>query len=205
MFQFSGFASFRIPYLQYGGLPHSEICGYNGYLLLTAAYRSLSRPSSPADAKASPMCPCLLPTSPFRLSRSQSKKDSHPPFHVPLYPTLEADFHRLGSVCFARQAHPSFDECLCLDYWCLYLTRKKLTCLKKNSPHAMMQRCCAPRAIGGKQEQTWCRTKEPAPTWDVRFGGHSSVNFQTKVFNGFLKKLLAKPFWIPWIPTPETP
>ena len=28
------------------GFPHSEICGYNGYLLLTAAYRSLSRPSS---------------------------------------------------------------------------------------------------------------------------------------------------------------
>ena len=34
------------------GFPHSEICGYNGYLLLTAAYRSLSRPSSAPDAKA---------------------------------------------------------------------------------------------------------------------------------------------------------
>ena len=33
--------------------PHSEICGSNGYLLLTAAYRSLSRPSSAPDAKAS--------------------------------------------------------------------------------------------------------------------------------------------------------
>ena len=32
--------------------PHSEICGSNGYLLLTAAYRSLSRPSSAPDAKA---------------------------------------------------------------------------------------------------------------------------------------------------------
>ena len=27
MFQFSGFASFRILYLQYSGLPHSDICG----------------------------------------------------------------------------------------------------------------------------------------------------------------------------------
>ena len=31
-----------------------------GYLLLPAAYRSLSRPSSPPAAKASFMCPCLL-------------------------------------------------------------------------------------------------------------------------------------------------
>ena len=32
----------------------------NGYLLLPAAFRSLSRPSSPPRAKASFMCPCLL-------------------------------------------------------------------------------------------------------------------------------------------------
>src|SRR6266849_5728727 len=41
----------------------------NGYLRLTEAYRSLSRPSSPADAKASSVCPCSLPTSPSRLYR----------------------------------------------------------------------------------------------------------------------------------------
>ena len=35
------------------GFPHSEICGSCGYLLLTAAYRSLSRPSSALSAKAS--------------------------------------------------------------------------------------------------------------------------------------------------------
>ena len=27
MFQFPGFAPFRVPYLQYGGLPHSDTCG----------------------------------------------------------------------------------------------------------------------------------------------------------------------------------
>ena len=37
------------------GFPHSEIHGYNGYLLLPAAYRSLSRPSSAPDAKAFPL------------------------------------------------------------------------------------------------------------------------------------------------------
>ena len=54
MFQFSGFASRLrgILRLQRSGLPHSEICGCNGYLLLPAAYRSLSRPSSPLRAKA---------------------------------------------------------------------------------------------------------------------------------------------------------
>ena len=34
--------------------------GINGYLLLTQAYRSLSRPSSPPRAKASTVCPYLL-------------------------------------------------------------------------------------------------------------------------------------------------
>ena len=34
------------------GFPHSEIRGYNAYLQLPAAYRSLSRPSSAPDAKA---------------------------------------------------------------------------------------------------------------------------------------------------------
>ncbi len=54
MFQFSGFASRLrgILRLQRSGLPHSDTCGYNGYLLLPAAFRSLSRPSSPLRAKA---------------------------------------------------------------------------------------------------------------------------------------------------------
>ena len=62
MFQFSGFASrlLGISRLQRDGLPHSEIRGYNGYLLLPAAYRSLSRPSSPLRAKAFTMRPYLL-------------------------------------------------------------------------------------------------------------------------------------------------
>ena len=37
-----------------------------GYLLLPAAYRSLSRPSSPPRAQASTMCPFLLSLSPGR-------------------------------------------------------------------------------------------------------------------------------------------
>ena len=37
----------RVPAHQAGGLPHSEISGYNGYVPLPQAYRSLSRPSSP--------------------------------------------------------------------------------------------------------------------------------------------------------------
>ncbi len=42
------------------GFPHSDICGYNGYLLLTAAFRSLSRPSSALSAKASTLRSCSL-------------------------------------------------------------------------------------------------------------------------------------------------
>ena len=61
MFQFPGFAS-----------PNRGMCGIaarvapfgnprvKGYLLLSAAYRSLSRPSSPPRAQASFMCPSLL-------------------------------------------------------------------------------------------------------------------------------------------------
>ena len=62
MFQFPAFA----PCHRHGdgiapaGLPHSDIRGCCGYLPLTAAFRSLSRPSSPPRAKASPMRPCQL-------------------------------------------------------------------------------------------------------------------------------------------------
>ena len=61
MFQFRPFPSYAYliqrTMLKYclSGFPHSEIHGYNGYLLLPVAYRSLSRPSSAPDAKASPL------------------------------------------------------------------------------------------------------------------------------------------------------
>ena len=41
------------------GFPHSDICGLNGYLLLTAAFRSLSRLSSALSAKAFTLCSSL--------------------------------------------------------------------------------------------------------------------------------------------------
>ena len=40
--------------------PHSEIRGYNAYLQLPTAYRSLSRPSSAPDAKAFTLRSCSL-------------------------------------------------------------------------------------------------------------------------------------------------
>ena len=46
MFQFSGLALFRVPYLQYGGLSHSEIFGLMlvcSYPKLIAAYHVLHR------------------------------------------------------------------------------------------------------------------------------------------------------------------
>ena len=67
MFQFPGFApAFKAGAgIASGGLPHSEIRAYYGYLPLDAAYRSLSRPSSLPRAKASFMCPSLLSVSFF--------------------------------------------------------------------------------------------------------------------------------------------
>ena len=38
---------FGVTYLQYAGLSHSEIYGYNDRVHLPVAYRSLPRPSSP--------------------------------------------------------------------------------------------------------------------------------------------------------------
>ena len=61
MFQFRPFPSYAYliqrTMLKYclSGFPHSEIHGYNGYLLLPVAYRSLSRPSSAPAAKAFPL------------------------------------------------------------------------------------------------------------------------------------------------------
>ena len=47
----------RVSCLQQDGLPHSEIRGSQDIMLLPAAYRSLSRPSSPLRAKASTVRP----------------------------------------------------------------------------------------------------------------------------------------------------
>src|SRR5476651_1842685 len=59
MFQFSGFA-----YI-YDRSSNGQVSPFgnpriNSYLLIPAAYRSLSRPSSPLRAKASPVYPFLL-------------------------------------------------------------------------------------------------------------------------------------------------
>ena len=61
MFQFRRFPTYayliqrRLTEYCSAGFPHSEICGYNAYVQLPAAYRSLSRPSSALDAKAFPL------------------------------------------------------------------------------------------------------------------------------------------------------
>ena len=66
MFQFGPFASSNLCIqkednrINAAGLSHSETSGSDGYVRLTGAYRSLSRPSSPMNAKASPVCPCVL-------------------------------------------------------------------------------------------------------------------------------------------------
>ena len=62
MFQFPAFASY---FKQDTGPSNRWVVPFGnprikGYLLLPAAYRSLSRPSSPPRAKASAMCPFLL-------------------------------------------------------------------------------------------------------------------------------------------------
>jgi hypothetical protein len=44
------------------GFPHSDIPGYYGCTRLTGAFRSVPRPSSALDAKASPVCPYSLLT-----------------------------------------------------------------------------------------------------------------------------------------------
>jgi hypothetical protein len=64
MVQFAGFASydyvFIIRYRRSGGLPHSEILGSSACSRLPEAYRSVLRPSSPLNAKASTERPYLL-------------------------------------------------------------------------------------------------------------------------------------------------
>ena len=61
MFQFRRFPTYayliqrRLTEYCSAGVPHSEIRGYNAYVRLPTAYRSLSRPSSALDAKAFPL------------------------------------------------------------------------------------------------------------------------------------------------------
>ena len=61
MFQFRRFPTYayliqrRLTEYCSAGFPHSVIRGYNAYVQLPTAYRSLSRPSSALDAKAFPL------------------------------------------------------------------------------------------------------------------------------------------------------
>ena len=82
MFQFPGFASvtygFSAGYRISGGFPHSEICGSAPICRLPAAYRRLSRPSSPIIAKASTTCtysldPITLLPPPLEWKRRRAK------------------------------------------------------------------------------------------------------------------------------------
>ena len=59
MFQFPGLTPFGARPSAVRVAPFGNL-RINGYLLLPAAYRSLSRPSSPLRAKASSIRPCLL-------------------------------------------------------------------------------------------------------------------------------------------------
>ena len=66
------------------GFPHSEICGSKPICRLPAAYRRLSRPSSPVIAKASTTCtysldPITLPPAAFRAT---SIPGQSPPGHL---------------------------------------------------------------------------------------------------------------------------
>ena len=75
MFQFPGFPSvgYVFPHGYMGmppcGFPHSDISGSCGCTLLTRAFRSVPRPSSALDAKASPVCPYSLFTYVIRRTR----------------------------------------------------------------------------------------------------------------------------------------
>ena len=101
MFQFTGLALFRVLYLQYSGLSHSEIYGSNACVQLPVAYRSLPRPSSPLKAKASAMCPYVALKKLKLRSVTTTKKITR--FTTFIFP-----------IC--QRAISNERDCRCLDY-----------------------------------------------------------------------------------------
>ena len=110
MFQFRPFPSYAyliqrtIPEYCSGGFPHSEIRGYNGYLLLPAAYRSLSRPSSAPDAKAFPLRSFQLDLLRFWFSHSELCRQFVRKIYRNCYPHLfrcSTIFFNLLSPCLS--------------------------------------------------------------------------------------------------------
>ena len=81
----------------------------NGYLLLTAAFRSLSRLSSAPSAKASALCPCSLdlfePVPGSRMGRLAYLPRS--------FFSLDLHFHVSFEPCRFKQTVP--DTCLHVD------------------------------------------------------------------------------------------
>ena len=111
--------------LKEAGFPHSEICGSAPICRLPAAYRRLSRPSSPVIAKASTTCTYSLDpiTLPPRLTQSRSRAKSpqsrsHRQSHALVRPSKQTSSmnmqyitqlmcSRPGSTNFARcSGHP---------------------------------------------------------------------------------------------------
>ena len=118
MFQFSGLASCITGYHNYSWwvapFGHSRI---NGYLHLPATFRSLSRPSSPLRAKASPVRPFLLSLALFEgfiLRRFSCNSVFLPAcqWTLPVLSGLWITGNRTPHFTFRRQPNPSVNvEC----------------------------------------------------------------------------------------------
>src|SRR5690348_4424581 len=84
--------------LKEAGFPHSEICGSAPICRLPAAYRRLSRPSSPIIAKASTTCTYSLdPITLLPLARRPQPKSLRP----------SHDHRKLSRLCIATMVSRS--------------------------------------------------------------------------------------------------
>ena len=128
MFQFRRFPTYayliqrRLTEYCSAGFPHSEIRGYNAYVRLPTAYRSLSRPSSALDAKAFPLRSLQLDLTGAFLHLSRSRDiGSHKNYaglrfrlHCSLcYPSLKSPQIKL---CYLSVACSQFLACFTVQF-----------------------------------------------------------------------------------------
>ena len=83
MFQFTRFPPLRVTEVSSVGFPHSDILDSFVCTQLIEAFRSVPRPSSALDAKAFPVCPCLL-CSDLPCGEAMTLGSSCPPRVIPM-------------------------------------------------------------------------------------------------------------------------
>jgi hypothetical protein len=166
MFQFTRFPPLRVTEVRSVGFPHSDIPDSFVCTQLVEAFRSVPRPSSALDAKASPVCPSLLCLD-LPCGEEMTLGSATPPDFIPmngqagaLVRTLPCRtgnmFRCLLHLCTCQPAARSASRCASGGAWTP--PRPSMTARHRRSPG-----CLPPVEIRGLEPLTYALQRRRSP------------------------------------------